>query len=58
MQTIGDTTRILMEKETDIQNVNDQKWSLKIILILRYTLIEALSFFLLGAILAFPSLKA
>lgn len=44
-QTIGDTTRILMEKETDIQNVNDQKWSLKIILILRYTLLEALSFF-------------
>lgn len=34
-----------MEKETDIQNVNDQKSSLKVIL--RYTLTEAL-FFLIG----------
>lgn len=31
-----------MEKETDIQNVNDQKSSLKVIL--RYTLTEALFF--------------
>lgn len=55
MQTIGNTIRILMEKETDIQNVSDQKLSLTIILILRCTLIEA--FFLIGWHLAFPSLR-
>lgn len=36
MQTIGNIIRILMEKETEVQNVNDQKLSLKIIL--SYTL--------------------
>lgn len=46
MQMIGNSIRILMGKDTDVQNVNDQKLYLKIILILRYTLIEALfSFF-------------